>query len=315
MRNTIAFDNTSGRGAEVEKVKPFCMLTKNMDVPTWQDIVGDFADKRKPGLAGRKFSCLCGFTFKPKNPNAPYKYFQIVYVPKLKGSLSRNDKALSGWYCWTVPSVVNRQVTSIQDMKRMFNFDVNKFFHCDLFEKYLKMFKANVSYALAHQVNQLVRSMNGKPEYNELVRHVNAVKDSLDMIDDVQQTVTPETKYNDQNAPEYAQGSAPKVGNAKIAYNADKTYGLRNLDKQKQHEELLRRAAAQKDATVADDGQDDVQLNQEPNETPPIEKKKKSGGRVTFDPSLRFKFGREHDRMPDEEIFDKYDDYDNDDYK
>jgi len=72
---TIKFKDTPGLGAEVEYVKPFCKLTKNMSIPTWQDIVGDFADRSKPGLAGRKFSRLCGFTFKTKNPNAPTKLF------------------------------------------------------------------------------------------------------------------------------------------------------------------------------------------------------------------------------------------------
>lgn len=72
---TIKFENAPGLGAEVEYVKPFCKLTKKMDIPVWQDIVGDFADKTKPGLAGRKFSRLCGFTFKTKKADAPTKLF------------------------------------------------------------------------------------------------------------------------------------------------------------------------------------------------------------------------------------------------
>ena len=39
-----------------------------MDVPEEKYIVGDFEDFDKyPGLAGRKWSRLCGFTFKSKN--------------------------------------------------------------------------------------------------------------------------------------------------------------------------------------------------------------------------------------------------------
>ena len=117
-------------------------------------------------------------------------------------------------------------------MKRYYNFDVNSFFHSDYFEKYLDVFKANVSYALANQVEELVKMSDGKEEWRELVRHVRAVKDSLAKIDEVQQFVTPEDKYDDSGAPEYAKGSAPEVGHAKIAYNADKTYSLRNINKQ-----------------------------------------------------------------------------------
>lgn len=149
-----------------------------------------------------------------------------MFVPKLKGSITRNDKALSGWYCWQVHSEDHRDVTSIADMRRYYNFDVNSFFHTDYFEKYLAVFKSNVSYALANQVAELVKKSGGTNEWRELVRHVRAVKDSLEKIDEVQQFVTPDDKYDDSGAPDYAKGSAPEVGHAKIAYNADKTYRL-----------------------------------------------------------------------------------------
>ena len=67
-------------------------------------------------------------------------------------------------------------------------------------------------------------------DYKELVRYVNAIKDSVAKIDEVKQWVTYDNKYDDSNNPEYAKGSAPKLGNAKIAYNADKTYKLADVD-------------------------------------------------------------------------------------
>ena len=106
---TYQFDDEETLGKAIESAKPFCKLTKKMDVPEEKYIVGDFEDFDKyPGLAGRKWSRLCGFTFKSKNG----EYFQFVYVPKLKGTLSRNQKALSGWYCWTLFSkdAANKQV-------------------------------------------------------------------------------------------------------------------------------------------------------------------------------------------------------------
>ena len=60
---------------------------------------------------------------------------------------------------------------------------------------------------------------------------MKAVKDSVSKMDDVKQIVTYDDEYDDSGAPEYARGSAPKVGHAKIAYNADKTYDLHNIDK------------------------------------------------------------------------------------
>jgi len=73
-----------------------------------------------------------------------------VFVPKLKGSMARNQKALSGWYCWTLFSNANenKQVTSINEMKSTFGFNVNKFVHSDLFDKYIPIFKANIDYVL-----------------------------------------------------------------------------------------------------------------------------------------------------------------------
>ena len=50
-------------------------------------------------MAGHKLSKLCGFIFKSKAPGA-YSTFLIVYCPKLRGNFIRNDRGLSGWYCW-----------------------------------------------------------------------------------------------------------------------------------------------------------------------------------------------------------------------
>ena len=62
------FDNDPQLGGAVDgKVKPFCKLVKGMDVPQEKDIVGDFSSPDYPGLVGRKWSRLCGFTFKSKD--------------------------------------------------------------------------------------------------------------------------------------------------------------------------------------------------------------------------------------------------------
>ena len=59
------FDDEEMLGKAVSEVKPFSKLNKKMDIPIEKDIVGDFANMMAyPGLAGKKWSRLCGFTFK-----------------------------------------------------------------------------------------------------------------------------------------------------------------------------------------------------------------------------------------------------------
>ena len=304
---TYIFDEEDSLGKAVQDVKPFCKLTMNMDIPTEKQIVGDFADPvTYPGLAGRKWSRLCGFTFKSNNG----QYFQFVFVPKLKGTLSRNQKALSGWYCWTLFSkdADNKQVTSINEMQKKFGFDINKFVHSDLFDKYVDLFKKNLSYVAQNQLKTLLEQpQDSFQDYPELVRYVNAVKDSIAKIDEVKRYVTPQTKYNDSNAPSYAQGSAPKVGHAKIAYNADKTYDLRNDAKASQQKELKRRAV---EKLIG-------KMNAEKNDSSEEKSSKDDTAKKTFvkyDPSLKNRVD-DQAATSDDEIFDKYDDYDNDDFR
>lgn len=290
------FDEEPDLGKVVKGKKLWSKLTKNMDVPTFKDIVGDFTDAKYPGLAGRKWSRLCGFSFRSAIDGT---VFQFVFVPKLKGTLSRNQQGLSGWYCWTLNGKDNKQVTSIEAMKKRFGFNVNKFVHSDLFDEGLAMFKENVIAALNNQVAELLKNPpKDSDDEKELNRYVKAVRDSVAKMDEVKQFVTPEDKYDDSGAPEYARGSAPKVGHAKIAYNADKTYDLRNIDK-----------AAQGKPKPVVATKPDAALD-EPVPEPAAQKK----SYIKFDPSMKHKFGGGY-RKPDSEIFDKYDDYDNDDFR
>ena len=312
MAKTYKFDDEEALGKVVQTMKPFCKLTKQMDVPDEKSIVGDFAQPVKyPGLAGKKWSRLCGFTFQTKDG----QIFQFVFVPKLKGTLSRNQQALSGWYCWTIdPSDKdNKQVTSINEVRSRFGFDINKFVHSDMFEMYVPMFVSNANYALEHQIKELLsRPEESFDDYKELVRNVNAVKNSLGKIREVQQYVRADDTYDDSGAPEYARGSAPKVGHAKIAYNADKTYDLRNNAKIAQQNELKKRAidkiAQRMNSRAADAQQSEQNASQSADKT-------QSRGRVIADPSLKYKFGGGRTKKSDAEIFDKYDDYDNDDFR
>ena len=184
MKEVLSFKDTPGLGNVVKSSKAFCKLIKNMKDVTAKYIIGDFKNPSIHGLAGHKFSRLCGFTFESA-VNSTSPMFQIVYVPKLRATLTRNDKALSGWYCWEVLDDINRRVVSIAEMKRLYDFDVTAFFHSDLFEKYLPQFKANVQYVLGHQIKDLLDPMPDTQEKTELKFYVNAIAKAITEIQDV----------------------------------------------------------------------------------------------------------------------------------
>ena len=222
---TVNFENTPGLGNVVKQAKPFCKLTKGMKSISSNYIIGDFNIPIFHGLAGHKFSRLCGFTFESNKTGISHPMFQIVYVPKLKATMKNNDKGLSGWYCWEVVSEYNRDIKSISAMKKIYDFDVTAFFHSDMFEKYIPIFKSNVNYVIDHQIHDLIMSTTDKTELRELKFYVSAIKESMNDISDVQQFVafTGDGKYNTTSDNPNAL--------ANLAYNAHHSYSLKDIDK------------------------------------------------------------------------------------
>lgn len=159
-----------------------------------------------------------------------------MYVPKLRGNLTRNDKGLHGWYCWKYIAADDRDVMSLDSMLNKYNFSVNKFVHSDVFDKYVPQFVANIRLALDNQVKELCEQTVNPSKRKELEFYVKAVRTSLDDINNVKEIVSyDEYKQRHENNADddpnfYAAFSDPKAGHAKVAYNADKTYGLKNLD-------------------------------------------------------------------------------------
>lgn len=218
---TINFEKTPGLGNVVKKAKAFCKLTKNMKSVSSKYIIGDFNIPLFHGLAGHKFSRICGFTFESNKPQIQHPIFQLVYVPKLKATMTRNDKGLSGWYCWEVISDQHRNITSISAMKTIYDFDVNAFFHSDMFEKCIPVFKSNINYVIDNQIKDLLLHTTDDAELRELKFYVNAIKESMKTIDDVQQFVifTNDGKHN-------ASSDDPNAL-ANLAYNAHLNYSLK----------------------------------------------------------------------------------------
>ena len=145
--NIVKFDETPGLGNVVSKITPFCKLMSDMPVPSYDYVVGVFADPKFHGLVGHKWSRICGFTFK-SSTNTKHPYFQFVYVPKLRNRMTRNNAGLHGWYCWQYVSADTKLVMSINNVKSTYGFDINSFVFSDVFNDSIPVFIKNINTAV-----------------------------------------------------------------------------------------------------------------------------------------------------------------------
>lgn len=266
----ISFNDNQHLGKQIQNMKVFCKLLKDMETPTYEYIVGEFNNPKLHGLVGHKWSRLCGFVFRTIK-NVKFQNFEFVYVPKLRGSRTRNFNGMHGWYCWTYVGADNKQVLSIEDMMRIYDFSIDQFVHSDLFMHWVPEFVKNTQYVLDHQIKELISIASDEDLRAELRRQVSSssgqdakrlerllsiatgiaddvakrrtlityatsIKESLPEILEVQKIVQTDD-YDRADAYKkgtYSQGSTPKPGHAKIAFNADKTYALANVDAQAQ---------------------------------------------------------------------------------
>lgn len=228
----IRFKDNPNLGECVQDIRVFCKLMKDMPVPTYEYVVGEFNNPKMHSLAGHKWSRLCGFIFKSNKKELKFPNFQFVYVPKLRGALTRNWNGLHGWYSWMYVGADNKKVVSIEDMMKLYGFSINDFVHSDLFEQWIPKFVANIQHVLDNQMQQLISQTLDPDKKQELLIYATAIKKSLLEIYKVQDIVH-DGEYKRAEAYQdgiYSAGSTPKPGHAKIAYNADKTYGLKNID-------------------------------------------------------------------------------------
>ena len=241
---TINFENDPQLGGVVSKADVFCKLTQDFPPAITEEnaskvvafmynyTIGIFGNPKFHGLAGHKWSRLCGFTF-TSNVNQKNPIFQFVYVPKLRGSYTRNDRALHGWYCWKYIAVDDRIVMSIDDMMRTYKFNVNKFVFSDMFDTYVKEFVKNVRLALDGTMQKVYDLLPSVALKNNFDFYLKAISTSLNDIRKVKEFVSFEEydkrHHDDDEKAQYVVAD-PKAGHVRVAYNADKTYGLRNLD-------------------------------------------------------------------------------------
>lgn len=87
-------------GKVMTKISPFCkLMIKTMDDLTLYDIIGKLDSGEYPGVVGKMWSRICGFTFRSIYSSLPP--LQLVFVPKLNNNDGhKNGRGLSGWYCW-----------------------------------------------------------------------------------------------------------------------------------------------------------------------------------------------------------------------
>ncbi len=133
-------------------------------------------------------------------------------------------------------------------VKNLFGFEINKFVYSDLFDRYVDIFKSNITYALDHQVKELLDKSEELDSYPELLRNVNAIRESVGKMLEVKKDVIDVLKTVDldngktidiqvgtvQAMPNANRYDYDDKTHAKVAYNANATYSLPNHDQKRQ---------------------------------------------------------------------------------
>lgn len=217
-------------GLVVDKYVYYCKLTPTTTIPNFDYVRGNIQQGpgHYSGLVGAKHSSLCGFKFLSKLPADP-RTFGIVYCPKLASSIGRTQRSgMSGWYCWQFVSIGNIMVLSKEDMLNRYGFNVDKFFQSDSFEKMLPILKRQIIGGIRGPYAQFKNNTVDPESRRWVERYEKALYDAYDVIDDVVEDIANEYSPFDDVDDE---DSEEQVATAKLAYNANNTYALRDLDK------------------------------------------------------------------------------------
>lgn len=185
----INFDNDENLGKMIAKKQLYTFGAE--PVTQFKELV--FA------AGGNKFSSLCGFRF---TSNAPveYKDFFIAFVCKLRSKIYRQaDANPSQWFILKKISGKEIHCMDKSSILMQYNFDVDKFFESDYFQKTVSAFKTKIlkgldtyvpEYVKAHgaeKAKDLLTSYDGdKPDttvQDAYKRYSDAIKASLEYID------------------------------------------------------------------------------------------------------------------------------------
>lgn len=185
-----------------------------------------------------KLGFLCGFKFVSSFAGSIGKKFFVVFVPKLKSHIMRQQaRGRSSWYIWEWLSSTEVNVLSKDAALKKFGFDVDLFFNSDLFKASVPRFLKTVKQSLAQDVPQKIK-MAEEAGANplEFKRYIRAIEDSFTTLNSSQAGAS----FNLGNSSD---------GEMKI-YRANKSYELDHFakraeeDKAKKKNEFLAWMAA-----------------------------------------------------------------------
>lgn len=224
---TIKFSEEAALGGVVSEKKLICAL----GVAPMQN-----AEQELQFACGfDKLGFLCGFKFVSSFQRSAGKKFLVVFVPKLKSSIMRQQaRGRSSWYIWEWLSGTEVNVLSKDAALKKLGFDIDLFFRSDVFKTAVPRFLKTVKQALAQDVPQKIRdAAEAGMNPRELERYVKAIQDSFATLG----ASRADTSFNLGNSP---------TGELKV-YRANKSYALDHFAKRAEEE----RAAAKKNDFLA----------------------------------------------------------------
>lgn len=177
-----------------------------------------------------KLGFLCGFKFVSNRAEAKNKTFLVVFVPKLKSKIMRQQvRGRSSWYIWEYINSTEVNVLSQASALSTYGFDIDLFFKSDLFKlavpKFVKAVEECLRTQVADHMKKLESSEDGYLEAKELVRYIRAIQDSLPTLKD------------SQNASGIFNLGNSSDGESKV-YRANKSYELDHFQKRQQLDQL-----------------------------------------------------------------------------
>lgn len=176
-----------------------------------------------------KLGFLCGFKFISNFQNMVGKKFFVVFVPKLKSHIMRQQiRGRSSWYIWEWVNSTEVNVLSKDAALNKFGFDIDLFFASDFFKAAIPRFLKTVKKALAQDVPAKIEAaVAAGANPAEFRRYVRAIEDSFSTLDASKAS----TAFNLGNS---------SNGETKI-YRANKSYALDHFSKKKAEEEKAKK--------------------------------------------------------------------------
>ena len=171
-----------------------------------------------------KLGFLCGFKFESSFQGSVGKKFFVVFVPKLKSHIMRQQaRGRSSWYIWEWLSRTEVNVLSKDAALKKFGFDIDLFFNSNVFKASIPRFVKVVKAALAWDVPQKIKAAEEAGQNPlQFKRYVRAIEDSLQTLDESKAS----SSFNLGNSAD---------GESKI-YRANKSYELDHFDKKAEEE-------------------------------------------------------------------------------